>query len=55
MVGRENKGMSKKTLKNIKSAMRAWLKFCRSKNYTALFVENIDIPKSAKTRKKRIL
>jgi integrase len=49
------KGMSKKTLKNIKSAMRAWLKFCRSKNYTALFVENIDIPKSAKTNKKRIL
>jgi integrase len=49
------KGLAKKTLKNIKSAMKTWLKFCRSKHYTALFVENVDIPKSAKTKKKRIL
>jgi integrase len=49
------KGLSKKTLSNIKSCMQSWLKFCRMNKYTVLRPENISIPKSAYVKEKRIL
>ena len=50
-----NKGLSKKTLQNIKSCISAWLKFCRMNKYTTLFPENLSIPKGAATKEKAIL
>lgn len=50
-----NKGLSKKTLQNIKGCMTSWLKFCRMNKYTTLFPENLSIPKGAATKEKAIL
>lgn len=50
-----NKGLSKKTLQNIKGCMASWLKFCRMNKYTTLFPENLSIPKGAATKGKAIL
>ena len=50
-----NKGLSKKTLQNIKGCMASWLKFCRMNKYTTLFPENLSIPKGAATKEKAIL
>lgn len=49
------KGLSKKTLENIKACMLAFLKFCRKSKYSSMFSENIIIPKKAHKCEKKIL
>ena len=49
------KGLSKKTLQNIKACLLAFLKFCRKNNCTTLFSENIIIPKDAAKGERNIL
>ena len=47
--------LSRKTLNNIKCCLTAFIKFCRSCNYTSLFPEGLTIPREAKTKEKQIL
>ncbi len=49
------KGLSKKTLQNIKACLLAFLKYCRKGKYTTLFSENIIIPKNAPKGERKIL
>jgi integrase len=49
------KGLSKKTLMNIKHCLQAWLKFCRRSKYTSLNVEDLKISKAAPVKQKVIL
>ena len=49
------KGLSKKTLKNIKDALSGFLKYSRRKKATTLTTEFVDIPKSAPAKEKHIL
>lgn len=49
------KGLSKKTLQNIKACMLAFLKYCRKCKYTTMFSENIIIPKNAPKGERKIL
>lgn len=49
------KGKSKKYISNIRGILVLWVKFCRKNKYTALFLESLEIPQSAKTREKKIL
>lgn len=47
-------GLSRKTLNNIRATLHAFFKFCRKEQCTALFPENLEIPKNAKRSKKKI-
>lgn len=49
------KGLAKKTLTNLKATMTSFIKYCRMRNATKLFPENVSIPKGAKSSQKRIL
>ncbi|MCB6366595.1 site-specific integrase [Intestinibacillus massiliensis] len=49
------KGLAKKTLTNLKATITSFIKYCRMRNVTKLFPENVRIPKGAKTSQKRIL
>jgi integrase len=49
------KKLSKKTLKNIKGCMNAFLKFCRKAKYTSFISESVTIPNQAPVKEKRIL
>ncbi len=49
------KGLSKKTLSNMVSIIRAFLKFCRKKRWTQEFYENLTVPKGARLKGKTIL
>ena len=53
--GAAKKGRSKKTISNIRGIIVQWLKFCRKNKITTLNPEFLEIPKSAKTKEKRIL
>lgn len=48
-------GRSRKTIKNLRSDMSAFLKYCRKCRYTTLFPENVTIPKDADYKQKQIL
>ena len=50
-----SKGLSRKTLKNIRGDISAFLKYCRKSNYTTLVPENLTIPKDADYKEKQIL
>lgn len=47
--------LSHKTLRNMRADMAAFLKFCRKNQLTAYHPEDIDIPRSASKKEKRIL
>ncbi len=49
------KGYAKKTLQNIRSTISIWLTFCRKRKLTTLTTEEIEIPKNAPTKEKKIL
>lgn len=48
-------GLSKKSLGNIRSCIKSFMKFCRKSKYTTLFVEDLKIPKNAPVKEKNIL
>lgn len=50
-----SKGLSRKSLMNIRAVLTGFLKYCRKRSVTTLFPENLTIPKSAKKGKKSIL
>lgn len=50
-----SKGLAKKTLCNIRSCIMSFLKYCRADKATALFVEDLKVPKGAVTKEKVIL
>ena len=49
------KGLSKKTLSNIKACMLSFLKYCRKCKYTNLFSENLYIPRNAQKGERTVL
>ncbi len=49
------KGLSKKSLQNIRFIILAFIKYCRRSKYTSLFPEDITIPKAARSNPKNIL
>lgn len=49
------KGLSKKTLNNMRWVLQNFLKFCRRRKATNLFLEGLTIPKGAPTKEKHIL
>ena len=49
------KGLSKKTLQNIRGTIMSFLKFCRKKRVTTLMPEDLVIPKKATKQEKQIL
>lgn len=49
------KGLSKKTLTNLKATITSFFKYCRKCKVTTLFPEDISIPKGAKSATKQIL
>ena len=49
------KGLSKKTLQNMRACMAAFMKYCRKCGVTTLAIENVTIPKRAKVGKRTIL
>lgn len=50
-----SKGLSKKTLLNMKSTITSFMKFCRKNKVTTAFFEDLTIPKGARTKEKQIL
>ena len=46
---------SKKTLSNIRFTITAFIKFCRKRKVTTLFLEDLTIPKGARLKPKQIL
>jgi len=50
-----SKGRSRKTIKNLRGDLTAFLKYCRKCKYTTLFPENLTIPKDADYKEKHIL
>lgn len=50
-----SKGLSRKTLKDIKTCLSSFLKFCRLCKASTLYPENLSIPTSAAISKKAIL
>ena len=50
-----SKGLSKKTLMNIRGCMMGFLKYCRKSKFTTLIVEDLAIPKGAPVGEKCIL
>ena len=53
--GVSGKPLSRKTLSNLMSVMRGFIKFCRRKKYTTETLEFLSIPQSAPKGEKRIL
>lgn len=49
------KGLSKKSLSNIKACLLAFLKYCRKCKYTTLFPESLYIPRNAQKGERTIL
>ena len=49
------KGLSKKTLTNLKATILSFMKYCRRRKATALLPEGLTIPKGARTAQKQIL
>ena len=49
------KHLARKTLMGLRACLMQFLKFCRKSRYTSLFVEDIEIPKSAKRPERIIL
>jgi integrase len=49
------KGLSKKSIMNIRSIIVLWIKYCRKNKYATLNPEFLEIPKGAPSKKKRIL
>lgn len=49
------KGLSKKTISNIKACMCSFLKYCRKCRYTSLISENLYIPRNAKKGERTVL
>ena len=47
--------LSKKSLQNIRAMIMNFLKFCRKKKATTLFLEDLVIPKAARCKQKKIL
>lgn len=50
-----SKGLSHKTLSNIRACINSFMKYCRFCNATTLFPENLKVPKNAYRKEKRIL
>ena len=50
-----SKKLSKKSLKNIRGVIIAWLKYCRKCRYTTLIPDELTIPKAAPVSEKAIL
>lgn len=48
-------GKAKKTLQNIRSALTAWLKWCRQQGLTDYRPEDLTVPAGARNRQKEIL
>lgn len=53
--GVSGKPLSRKTLSNLSSVMKNFVKFCRRKRYTTETLEFLSVPKSAPKGEKRIL
>lgn len=53
--GRTGEKLSQQTLRNIRSTITGFLKYCRKCGYTTVHPENLAIPKSARKPHKRIL
>ena len=49
------KGLSKKTLSNLRACIAAFIKYCRKTRATKLIIENVYIPKGAPKSQKNIL
>lgn len=49
------KGLSKKTLTNLRATVLSFVKYCRKRKATTLFPENVTIPKGARCAQKQIL
>ena len=49
------KGLSKKTLTNLKATITSFMKYCRKRKATTLFPEDLSIPKGARSAQKQIL
>ena len=50
-----NKGLSQKTLKNIRGCISAFMKYCRMRELTSLHPENVKINKKAKKPNKKTM
>ena len=50
-----NKGLSHKTLKNIRGCISSFMKYCRMRKLTSLYPENIKVNKKAKKPSKRTM
>lgn len=48
-------GLSAKSLRNIRGDISSFMKFCRKSSYTELRPEDLEIPRGAEKKKKRIL
>lgn len=55
IVAAFQKGLSNKTLKNIRAALMNFLKYCRKRKVSTLFVEDLEIPNGAPSKEKRIV
>lgn len=49
------KGLSKKSISNLRALIVQWMKYCRKNRYTTLNPEFLEIPKGAPSGEKRIL
>lgn len=54
-IGNDGKGLSKKTLNNIRACLKAFIKFCRIEKVTNLYPENLRLPNDAKKSQKGAL
>ena len=50
----KEKGLSKKSLENIRAEIKAFLKYCRKSKVTTMFAEDLTIPAGAKRSQKAI-
>ena len=39
----------------MRSCINSWVKFCRKRKYTSLFIEDLNVPKNAPVKEKKIL
>lgn len=51
----KEKGLSKKSLENIRAEIKAFLKYCRKSRVTTMFAEDLTIPAGAKRSQKAII
>lgn len=54
-IGNDGKGLSKKTLNNVRACLKALIKFCRIEKVTTLYPESLRLPNDAKKSKKGAL